>query len=63
MMEQMDIFGLFDRTFELATYTKMLLTTGSMNHGGMGVRSTLGQGGRQYVSLQYEKDGETVTND
>jgi hypothetical protein len=61
--EQEDIFGLSVRTIEPATYTKMLLTTRNMNLGGMGVKSTLGQGGRQYVSLQQEKDGGTVSND
>jgi hypothetical protein len=63
MAEQMDISGLFVPTFEPATYTKILLTTGSVNHREMDVRSTLGQGGRQYVSLQQEKDGGAVTND
>jgi hypothetical protein len=43
--EQMDIFCLFVRTFESATYTKILLTAGSSNHREMDVRSTLGQGG------------------
>jgi hypothetical protein len=56
-MGQMDIFGLFIRTFELATYTKMLLTTGSMNHGGMGVRSTLGQGGGSMCHSSKKKMG------
>jgi hypothetical protein len=61
-MEQMDIFGLFVCTFESATYTKTLLTTGSVNHGGMG-KIYFGTGGRQYVSLQQEKDGGAVTSD
>jgi hypothetical protein len=59
----MDIFSLFVRIFESATYTKSLLTTGNLNHGGMGLRSTLGQGGRQYVSQHQENDGETLPND
>jgi hypothetical protein len=61
--EQRDIFSLFVRTFESATYTKMLLATGNVNLGGMGVISTLGQGGRQYVSLQQGKKMGAVTND
>jgi hypothetical protein len=55
----LDIFGLFVHTIKSATYTKMVLTTGIMNLGGMGIITTLGQGGRQYVSLQQEKDGDS----
>jgi hypothetical protein len=32
---RMDIHSLFVRTFEPATYTILLLTTGSSNHGGI----------------------------
>jgi hypothetical protein len=53
----MDIFGHFVCAIEPATYTKMVLTTGIMNLGGMGIKYTLGQGGRLHVSLQPEKDG------
>jgi hypothetical protein len=60
---RMDIHGQFVRTSESATDTKLLVTTGSSNHGGMGLKSTLGQGGRQYVSQWQEKDGGGVTND
>jgi hypothetical protein len=50
MTGRMDIFGLFVCTFESATYTKLLLTTGRLNHGGMGLISTLGQGGMCHSS-------------
>jgi hypothetical protein len=40
-----DIFGHSVCTIKSATYTKMLLTTGNKNLGGMGIKSTLGQGG------------------
>jgi hypothetical protein len=56
VMGRRDIFGLFVRTFESATYTKMLLTTGSVNLGGMGVISTLGQGGGVKIGL-YRVEG------
>jgi CTP-dependent riboflavin kinase len=59
MEEQKDIFSHFVRTIESATYTEMFLTTGNMNLEGMGIKSTLGQG-RQYVSLQQEKDGDCI---
>jgi hypothetical protein len=35
MTGRMDNFGHSVHTFESATYTKLLLTTGSSNHGGM----------------------------
>jgi hypothetical protein len=58
-----DIFGLFVHTFESATYTKILLTIGSLNHVEMGGEIYFGTGGRQYVSLQQEKDGGAVIVD
>jgi hypothetical protein len=57
VMEQRDIFGLFVRTFESVTYTKMLLTAGSVNLGGMGVISTLGQGGGSMCHCNKKKMG------
>jgi hypothetical protein len=51
----MDIFGLFVGTFESATYTILLLTTGSSNHGEIESVIYFGTGRRQYVSLQQEK--------
>jgi hypothetical protein len=62
-MEQKDIFSLSVRTFESATYTKMVLTTGNMNPGGMGVKSTLGQGGEGSMYHCNKKKMGTVTND
>jgi hypothetical protein len=53
--EQKDIFGVFVHTTESATYTKMMLTTGIMNLRGMGIKTTLGQGGKLHVSLQPGK--------
>jgi hypothetical protein len=54
---RMDILGRFVRTFESATYTILLLTTGSWNHGGFESMIYFGTGGRQYVSLQQKRWG------
>jgi hypothetical protein len=51
MTGRKDIFGLFVRTFDPATYIKILLTIGSLNHGENGGEIYFGTGGRQYVSL------------
>jgi hypothetical protein len=51
----MDIFSHFVHTIEPATYTKMMLTAGNMSLGGMGIESTLGQGGRLHMSLKAGK--------
>jgi hypothetical protein len=47
---RMDIHGLFVRTFELDSYTILLLSDGSSNHGGKGNVIYFGTGGRQHVS-------------
>jgi hypothetical protein len=51
----MDIFGLFVHTIESATYTILLRTIGSLNHGGIGSVIYFGTGAKQYVSLQQRK--------
>jgi hypothetical protein len=51
-------FGHFVHTFQSATYTKLLLTIGSLNHGGMGLKSTLGQGGGSMCQCGKKKMGE-----
>jgi hypothetical protein len=47
---RMDIRGLFVRTFDPATYTILLLTDRSSNHGEKGNVNYFGTGGRQHVS-------------
>jgi hypothetical protein len=59
--EQLDIFGLV-RTIESATYIKLGLTTGNMNLGGMGIISTLGQGGGCMCHCNQVKDGDGDSN-
>jgi hypothetical protein len=46
---RMDIYGQFVHTFEPATYTILLLTDGSSNHGEKGNVIYFGTGGRQHV--------------
>jgi hypothetical protein len=46
----MDIHGQFVRTLESATYTILLLTVRSSNHGEKGSVIYFGTGGRQHVS-------------
>jgi hypothetical protein len=55
MMGQMDIRRLFFRTSESATYTKLLLTIGNLNHGGMGLKYTLGQGEGSMCHISKKK--------
>jgi hypothetical protein len=62
-MGRTDIHGLFVCTSESATYTKLLLTIGNSNHGEIESVIYFGTGGRQYVSLQREKDWGAVTID
>jgi hypothetical protein len=57
VMEKMDIFCLYVRTFESATYTIILLTTGSVNYKGMGIISPLGQGEAVCVTITRKKMG------
>jgi hypothetical protein len=52
---RMYILSLFVCTFEVTTYTKLLLTIGSLKHGGFESIIYIGTGRRQYVSLQQEK--------
>jgi hypothetical protein len=47
---RMDIHGLFVRTAEPATYTILLLSDGSSNHGEKDNVIYFGTGGRQHVS-------------
>jgi hypothetical protein len=60
---RMDTRGLFFWTFEVATYTKLLLTTGSSNHREFENIIYIGTGRWQYVSLQQEKKMGAVTID
>jgi hypothetical protein len=53
----MDNFSLFIHTFESATYTNLLLTTESLNHGGMSLKTTLGQGGGSMCHNNKKKMG------
>jgi hypothetical protein len=46
MTGRMDILGLFVHTFEVATYTKLLLATGSSNHGEFQSVLYFGTGGK-----------------
>jgi hypothetical protein len=63
MMGHMFIRGRFVHKFESATYTILLLTTGSWKHGGFGNVIYFGTGGRQYVSLQKIPKMGAVTID
>jgi hypothetical protein len=52
------IRGLFSSTFEVATYTILLMTVGSSKHGGIRSVIYFGTEGRQYVPLEKrQKDG------
>jgi hypothetical protein len=49
-MGRIDILGRSIHTFDIATYTILLLTDGSSNYGENGSIIYFGTGGRQYVS-------------
>jgi hypothetical protein len=54
----MFIRGCFSCTFEVATYTILLLTVGSWNHGGFGSLIYFGTGGEAVcVTAEKTKDG------
>jgi hypothetical protein len=56
-------FGLFVHTFESATYTEMVLTTGIMNLGGMSIITTLGQGEGCMCHCNPKKKMRILIND
>jgi hypothetical protein len=58
MTGRMHNFGLFVCTFESATYTKLLLTTGSLNHGEIESEIYFGTGEAVCVTAARKRWGD-----